>query len=45
MIIRNSRGVLAASSLACVVGSLLLPGNWAHAEEGKTAAAAPGRQI
>ena len=38
MITRNSCGVLAASSLACMVGSLL-PVNWAHAEEARPAAA------
>jgi len=38
MITRNSRGVLAASSLACMVGSLL-PINWVHAQEAKPAAA------
>jgi glyoxylase-like metal-dependent hydrolase (beta-lactamase superfamily II) len=38
MIIRNSRGALGASSLACVVGSLL-PISWAHAQGAQPAAA------
>jgi iron complex outermembrane receptor protein len=38
MTIRKSHGALAASSLACMVGSLL-PMNWAHAQAAKPAAA------
>lgn len=38
MIVRKSRGVVTASSLACMVGTLL-PISWAHAQGAQPAAA------